>query len=277
MLKHEFHKNAVPKRQHKAFTLIELLVVIAIIAILAAILFPVFARARENARRASCMSNLKQIGLGMMMYVQDYDETYPLSYEYNSQLPPDGYSWSGTLWFWQQTIYPYTKNDQLYICPSTPVNAVSAAAVSLGKPIPYYGSYGVNSLLIRRGDIKPLALATVDSPSTTYMGMDAGGYRIYPISAASVTQPQGSFWYLPGTGVGSAANLTRGGVVFSVTGMDDDFNSGRHLGGVNVIFGDGHVKWLKSDVVYTQAKNCTDCGETTASPTAKSAWNPYNN
>src|SRR4028118_675254 len=64
---------------HRGFTLIELLVVIAIIAILAAILFPVFSRARENARRASCMSNLKQIGLGVMQYVQDYDERYPSS------------------------------------------------------------------------------------------------------------------------------------------------------------------------------------------------------
>jgi prepilin-type N-terminal cleavage/methylation domain-containing protein/prepilin-type processing-associated H-X9-DG protein len=265
--------DAAIKRRRSAFTLIELLVVIAIIAILAAILFPVFARARENARRASCMSNLKQVGLGCMMYVQDYDETYPLSYEYNSQTPPDGYAWTSTLWFWQQEIYPYTKSDQMYVCPSTPVNAVNTA----GNPIPYYGSYGVNSLLLRRGDQKPLALAALDSPSTTYLGMDAGGYRIFPVGSSSVTVPQGAFWYLPGTGAGTSANLTRTGVAFSKTEMDDDFNSGRHLGGVNVIFGDGHVKWLKSDVVYTQAKNCTDCAETTASPTTKSAWNPYNN
>lgn len=71
-------------QKRKAFTLIELLVVIAIIAILAAILFPVFARARENARRSSCLSNLKQIGLGAMMYIQDYDERYPQAYWYKS-------------------------------------------------------------------------------------------------------------------------------------------------------------------------------------------------
>jgi prepilin-type N-terminal cleavage/methylation domain-containing protein len=75
------------KKANKAFTLIELLVVVAIIGVLAAILFPVFARARENARRSSCMSNLKQIGLGVMMYVQDYDETYPMSYDGTNAWP----------------------------------------------------------------------------------------------------------------------------------------------------------------------------------------------
>ncbi len=104
-------KGSVHKRQ--AFTLIELLVVIAIIAILAAILFPVFARARENARRASCQSNLKQIGLGIMQYAQDYDERFPMRIwgapastdlqEYNS---------------WRRSIYPYVKSTQLFACPS---------------------------------------------------------------------------------------------------------------------------------------------------------------
>lgn len=97
----------------KGFTLIELLVVIAIIAILAAILFPVFARAREKARQASCQSNLKQLGLSALMYVQDYDERFP-----------DWMGWNGGAtqshpekrWYWK--IYPYTKNQQIYACPS---------------------------------------------------------------------------------------------------------------------------------------------------------------
>jgi prepilin-type N-terminal cleavage/methylation domain-containing protein/prepilin-type processing-associated H-X9-DG protein len=269
-------KQAVLKRQRKAFTLIELLVVIAIISILATILFPVVTRARENASRASCMSNLQQIGFGVMMYVHDYDERYPLAYESISQTPPDGYSWnrvSTSLWFWQQIIYPYTKSDQLYVCPSAAVTPISPS----GKPGPYYGSYGVNSLVIRRGDQRALSLAELDVPSTTYMVMDSGGYRIFPIGAPSLTVPQGPFWYLPGTGPGTAANLTRSGVDFSVAdAMNADFCRGRHNGGVNVAFADGHVKWLKSDAVYTQAANCTDCGETTASPKAKSDWNPYN-
>lgn len=91
-------------RRHKGFTLIELLVVIAIIAILAAILFPVFARAREKARQASCSSNLKQMAVGLMMYAQDYDEKL-----FGARVPVDG---------WTGAIMPYVKNEQIFACPS---------------------------------------------------------------------------------------------------------------------------------------------------------------
>jgi len=91
----------------KGFTLIELLVVIAIIAILASILFPVFARAREKARQTACLSNMKQIGLSLQMYAQDYDETYP---RYQFGAGPD--------YFWRDGILPYVKNSQLFTCPS---------------------------------------------------------------------------------------------------------------------------------------------------------------
>jgi len=93
-----------------AFTLIELLVVIAIIAILAAILFPVFARARENARRSSCQSNLKQIGLGVLQYAQDYDEMLVPSY---ASYGPGGYTW------WPGLVQPYVKSRQIFSCPSS--------------------------------------------------------------------------------------------------------------------------------------------------------------
>lgn len=93
----------------KGFTLIELLVVIAIIAILAAILFPAFARARENARKASCLSNLKQIGLGVMQYTQDYDEKFPMGYNWGASTDPN--SWNGQ-------IQPYVKSKQIFVCPS---------------------------------------------------------------------------------------------------------------------------------------------------------------
>ena len=93
------------------FTLIELLVVVAIIALLAAILFPVFAKARETARRASCQSNMKQLGLGILQYVQDYDDTMP-----SPQLA--GTSVATPLYSWRVMIYPYVKNTQIYQCPS---------------------------------------------------------------------------------------------------------------------------------------------------------------
>ncbi|RYX85496.1 DUF1559 domain-containing protein [bacterium] len=101
-----------------AFTLIELLVVIAIIAILAAILFPVFARARENARKASCMSNMKQLGLGLMQYTQDYDERFPCpgATNYNGEFRND--DGSAAKASWRQKIYPYVKSVQIFICPS---------------------------------------------------------------------------------------------------------------------------------------------------------------
>jgi prepilin-type N-terminal cleavage/methylation domain-containing protein/prepilin-type processing-associated H-X9-DG protein len=102
-------RHAIAAR-NRAFTLIELLVVISIIAILAAILFPVFARARENARRSSCASNLKQIGLGIMQYTQDYDELLPQRNNAASTIT------------WRTFIFPYVKSVQLYQCPSNPFN-----------------------------------------------------------------------------------------------------------------------------------------------------------
>ncbi len=104
--------SSICKNGKAAFTLIELLVVIAIIAILAAILFPVFARARENARRSSCQSNLKQIGLGALQYIQDYDEKYPTSYINTPGQPR-----------WLQVIQPYVKSTQVFACPSNTDNS----------------------------------------------------------------------------------------------------------------------------------------------------------
>jgi len=273
--------------KRKGFTLIELLVVIAIIAILAAILFPVFARARENARRASCMSNLQQLGLGVMMYVQDYDETYPYSIELNSQTPPDGYIWNAGTWFWQQLIYPYTKSTQVTMCPSAPVVPFNTS----NKPVPFYGSYGANEMLFGFGVPtvkKPASMAAVQSPAGTYMLMDTGAYVISPTIAAEggsnhtittaggTVAAAGGYWYLPGTGPGSPANgpaiASTSWTTLGRPNMPGDYVSGRHFGGVNVAFADGHVKWLQSQTVFTQAVQCTNCG---GANTSQSAWNPY--
>jgi prepilin-type N-terminal cleavage/methylation domain-containing protein len=130
------------KRRFRAFTLIELLVVIAIIAILAAILFPVFARARENARRASCMSNLKQMGLGIMQYTQDYDERMPPTYSYY------GVGGTAPLVWWEDITQPYVKSYQICVCPSqsTPYtyNYARTGVSALGYPDTLTTSYSAN-------------------------------------------------------------------------------------------------------------------------------------
>ena len=116
--------NTGLRTKSNGFTLIELLVVIAIIAILAAILFPAFARARENARRASCQSNLKQIALGFAQYTQDYDERFPQRYD-----PTDADNFG-----WAKVLQPYLKSDQIFQCPSETI----ASALST------YTDYGAN-------------------------------------------------------------------------------------------------------------------------------------
>ncbi|MGC4043838.1 MAG: DUF1559 domain-containing protein [Armatimonas sp.] len=123
-------------RTHRAFTLIELLVVIAIIAILAAILFPVFAQAREKARQTSCLSNSKQMGLSILMYVQDYDETFPMG------VPDD---WNNA---WPVAVQPYCKNLQMFRCPSDPDKSYdSGTGTWAGVPI----SYACNGVIAWNG------------------------------------------------------------------------------------------------------------------------------
>jgi len=260
--------------QKHAFTLIELLVVIAIIAILAAILFPVFARARESARRASCLSNLKQIGLGIMMYVQDYDEKYPAANITIEQTPPNGYYWgSGTGWFWQQTIYPYTKDLNILRCPSATLQLSDAA----DGPRYYAYNYGANMMIMRDGRYfpggssagsnpkPPVSMAAINSASTTYLIMDGGYYRMDPPHI--VTSASGWGW-LPGGGAAGDTGYYR-----------NTEHDGRHFDGVNLAFADGHAKWLKSNIVYNEAKKCTsNCAWSyTSQSTSPSDWNPYKN
>ncbi len=156
-------------RERTAFTLIELLVVIAIIAILASILFPVFARARENARRASCMSNLKQLGLGMMMYVQDYDGHYSgAGWAAGEALPcPSG---SGTCSSsWPVRIYPYVKSVQVFNCPSDTRTWTGSNTGTSDI------SYGYNLNLVSQTD------SSVDKPSQTIMMADTQGDVTYAL------------------------------------------------------------------------------------------------
>ena len=159
--------SPLDSRKHvSGFTLIELLVVIAIIALLAAILFPVFARARENARKSACLNNMKQIGVGIMQYKQDFDETFPQMF------------WDGSTWqpaaegYWGGEIMPYVKSRQIFICPSTRDTTCS---------------YIYNAYLNRRADAdlpKPAeVVVTGDSTGAGWWALD--GSTMVPHASAS--------------------------------------------------------------------------------------------
>lgn len=262
------NKNQFTRPFKPGFTLIELLVVIAIIALLAAILFPVFARARENARRSSCQSNLKQIGIGLMQYVQDNDERYPYRYYaetgWNCNSQPEG------CWFygsntgnraWGEVIYPYIKSKQVFICPSGIRNAYGAGNLPAG------GHYGANQSIM----IDPDPVAGVPKPArhqsqfasvaSVYAILDFGQFiaSYYPV-ANTMSQSN----YLPGQG--EVTGLSVAGVdTNNDTGSRTDAQSGRHFTGVNICFADGHVKWFNSQTVVAEAKKTT--------PVVGGAWN----
>jgi prepilin-type N-terminal cleavage/methylation domain-containing protein len=146
--------------RRNGFTLIELLVVIAIIAILAAILFPVFAQAREKARQTQCLSNMRQMGLAVQMYLQDFDERFPL----------DSHTGSGASWTWLFTLEPYTKTRLLYRCPSDP--STNWERPRPGQRTPRRVSYGTNFWMLPAlwGEQDCLgynSLASIVSPANT--------------------------------------------------------------------------------------------------------------
>lgn len=242
--------------RERGFTLTELLVVISIIALLAAILFPVFARARDNARRTSCISNLKQIGLGIVMYTQDHDGRVPKVYTTgNTTTAPDGEDFfaGGATWFWQQMIFPYVKSHQLFYCPSS-FSQVGTDIPSLGNESPYAtmlnANYAFNYGMKTSGsDSAPgINIAAMPDASGTYMLMEFGNYNFTHTYVARVNLTSTS--YVPGAGLhGSSCAMGP-----SVQEFKSDCEDGRHFGGVTVGFADGHVKWYRTDELITEAR-----------------------
>jgi prepilin-type N-terminal cleavage/methylation domain-containing protein/prepilin-type processing-associated H-X9-DG protein len=208
--------------RRRGFTLIELLVVIAIIAILAAILFPVFARAREKARQTACVSNLKQIGLASLMYAQDYDERTAGLRQYTWGTAPIG-PWGVGNGCWlcpmcSGDLDPYTKNTQLYLCPST------ATAQGAGG---HGGSYGYNCA------VNGIKLAQLQAVAEIPMFVDAQCHYVNPDAdrTAGGCGPCGMVTPCPRIGWT------------------------RHNEGLNINFADGHAKWYKSTAADARNPN----------------------
>jgi prepilin-type N-terminal cleavage/methylation domain-containing protein/prepilin-type processing-associated H-X9-DG protein len=216
------------------FTLLELLVVIAIIAILAAILFPVFAQAREKARQATCLSNCKQIGMGIMLYAQDYEEAYPLYAHYPKH---------DLLWF--EVIQPYIKSVDLFLCPD----------VGLRQTGPQYGwdGYGVNyEHVIMYGP----GWTWTQEPGTQGPAREARLGR--PAETIMVADAQGETGWAKGWGWGAVyctVDLPNGVFWYADVGLDKTWGlSDRHRGGGNYVFADGHAKWMQRDTVIHWSK-----------------------
>lgn len=215
------------------FTLIELLVVIAIIAILAAILFPVFARARAKARQASCLSNTRQLATAEMMYIGDYDDKFGRQYFWTN---PDH---TGDLVYWTEAVYPYVKNAQVFECPDTVDDTWTDVMIS-GDRINC--SYGVNTDYVfttywMHGQTAVLSQAKMKAPAQTILIVDSWDHRAGREKCAPrVCAPDHG-------GNGPAAHFWVGDC---------------HAEGANIVFADGHAKWMRHNRIIAMPGDASD-------------------
>lgn len=251
----------VINHDRRGFTLIELLVVIAIIAILAAILFPVFAQARASARKISCTSNLKQLSVAVLMYCQDYDETFPMVTGQNMPVAP-GSPFDGQAWVQNDIVFliqPYVKNFQVFFCPDRQKKVNQAGDLCSPSPTNQdvwgYGynwssgyGYGLTDnshdlwhqgdgcvlTQIADGSLPGRAIAGVSFPAQFAILGDTGDTPRQTLNTAT---------YDPRCGAGY-----EGGNADLPTGA-------RHQGGNNFAFADGHAKFFKVNLTYVDPYN----------------------
>jgi prepilin-type N-terminal cleavage/methylation domain-containing protein/prepilin-type processing-associated H-X9-DG protein len=258
--------------RRNGFTLIELLVVIAIIAILAAILFPVFAQAREKARGASCLSNIKQVSMSWQMYIQDFDEEMVPHWINNVADPNLVAAGYGPQWWWPKLLDPYTKSWAIYRCPS----GSDPGGVFSGGPNSWYGTQMQNSeigynylgLGVWWGctDTRGVSLASVSKPAQTIAFTDSaylpagqlkpsnsnGGFSDVnaPAQYAAIFPAPNTCTWVNNL---SANPNGQGGWDWQLPGTEPDFigfTMNRHQDGENVGWVDGHAKYLKVQQMY---------------------------
>jgi len=243
----------------KGFTLIELLVVIAIIAILAAILFPVFAKARERARTTSCLNNVKQLALAFNMYSNDYDETLPYHYvdpASNVELDPiTNWNLGGNARMnWGAAILPYVKNDKIFLCPS-------ATWVDATKPL-------LNITYVANGWVLGQASAAVTKPADTILLQDGSGTTKSgtDVSAKCCIRP----WWAKTTWADGTDYIATG------AGSPAPGQSALHNDMQSIAYADGHVKLVTQSKLYGNWIKCLPGSTSNANTQTGEGYNMWN-